>query len=213
MRSGTVIGIVALLLGLSAGCGGGTTAGYLELPQLRETPEELGFFSTIKSARVPLPGRKVVQQSGYGPPGGAEPTDSAYITITEYEGAATRGEFQEARDKYAERYKSEQYSEIEDLTIDGRPAWALTETSVYKGKVSTVTYTAVVAYPDRTFSIEFAARKAEWQEPAYLKRVVASFEVPKKGRGKAIALMLFGLAMGGVTFFYWKIHSAQSVKG
>ncbi|MCC6129661.1 MAG: hypothetical protein IT186_07000 [Acidobacteria bacterium] len=202
-----VLCVVLLLVPWLSGCGGGTPAEVLELPRVKEAPQELAFMTSIRAARVPLPGRKLVTQMGYEPPGGGDPENLGYITIGEFEGAATKGEFQEARDKYASRYKSEAYGELEDLMIDGRPAWAYTVTYTYKGKVSSVIYTAAVPYETKTYTIEFSGRREEWQDPAYLRRVVASFEVPKKGRGTAIALMVFGVALGAVTFFYWKSHT------
>ncbi len=184
-----------------------------EFPRVTRAPEELGFYSSFEAARLPLPKRQKIQQMAYAPPGGNEPTFSGEIIITEYEGVATRAEAEEARDGYAKRYKSEQYGPVEDFRVDERPAWGWTETSFYKGKVDSMQLTLIVPYETMTYSIEFSARKPEWQNIEYLRSVATSFELPKKHATTAAGLIIFGVLTGALTWIWWKVKEAEASAG
>lgn len=193
-----------LLAALGVGCGP-----VYEGPQLREVPEGLAYSNAWTSARVPLPLRKRVRQIHYVPPPAVERNRST-VVITEYEGLATRTEVSDARDALAAQYTSTVYGPLEDLRIDGKPAWGWTETQ-REGKtkeIYTMGLTAVVAYPKQnaTYSVEFTAGDPAHQRRDILERTVTSFTVASAGPPLGVKLILFGLALFAVTLGAWHLH-------
>jgi hypothetical protein len=114
---------------------------------------------------------------------------------------------EEARDDYAKRYRSStEYGPIEEIRIDGRPAWAYTETSGYEGRTDKVGLTAVVVYKDVTYSIEFGASTPELQTREKRLEIVQSFQVIKPGSSQGKAFLLSGILLGVATFAAWLLH-------
>lgn len=173
---------------------------------MTKVPEDLAFFSSVQSARRPLPKRPVIRQMAYAPSPGMDSLKNA-IFISEYAGQATLTEVEEARADYAKRYKSStEYGPVEVIRIDGRPAWAYTETSGYGGKVDKIGLTAIVVYPDVTYSIEFGASTPEFQTREKRLEIVQSFRVIKPGSSQGKAFLISGILLGIATFVAWRLH-------
>ncbi|MCU0291253.1 MAG: hypothetical protein MUF10_04590 [Thermoanaerobaculaceae bacterium] len=184
--------LAALLLAVTtAGC-----APINEGPILRKPPTGLAYTSTVQSARAPLPHRARLRQVAYLKPGGTDWTTS--VIITEYSGAATRDEIQEARDEYARRYTSQGYGEVESLSIGGRDAWGWFETQRDGERVTSLGYTGVVPWGDRTFSIEVGSRDPRLHDGAFLRGVAMSFTVATQTTYDAWILMASGLILAGI---------------
>lgn len=129
-------------------------------------------------------------------PGGTDWTTSAIIT--EYSGAATRDEIQEARDEYARRYTSQGYGEVESLSIGGRGAWGWFETQRDGARVTSLGYTGVVPWGDRTYSIEVSSRDPRLHDGGFLREVAMSFTVASQTTYDAWILMASGLILAGI---------------
>ena len=162
-----------------------------EGPQLSEVPEGLAYTTSIRTARLPLPDRRVLAQYAYASPGGTDWKTS--VTISEYEGLATRAEVEAARETYHGRYggRSSRYGPVEDFQVDGRPAWSWTDDSLFQGQVSRHGLVVVVPWDDRTFSVEVSSEEERWMDRGVQRRLAASFHVAKKGRYRLPLLALF----------------------
>ncbi|MGV8042144.1 MAG: hypothetical protein AB2L07_19480 [Thermoanaerobaculaceae bacterium] len=173
-----------------------------EGPVLGKVPEGLAYTSTMQAARVPLPRRAVTRQLGYVRPGGADWTTS--VVITEYSGATSAEEVSAARDEYARRYTSTEYSEIEGMGIDGRPAWGWYERQRSKERLVDMQLTAVVAYPSASYSIEVSTSDPRLQSEGTLREVALSFRIATRERFDAAVLIVAGLLLGAVTWVVWR---------
>jgi hypothetical protein len=183
-----VVAGLALAL-LSSGC-----LSVVDGPQLGEVPDGLGYLAALESARRPLPRRTHLRQLGYL----SGPDWRSSVVITVYSGAAAATEVFEARDEYAKRYTSTTYSEVESLAIEGRPAWGWQETQTVSGRVFSVGFTAVVAYKDVSYSIEYTSRDPRNQGDRHLREVVMSFHVVRRARQEGFVLIIAGLLLGAV---------------
>ena len=165
-----------------------------EGPQLSEVPEGLAYTNSIRTSRLPLPERRLLGQVAYTGPGGMDWKTS--VTISEYEGLATRSEVEAARDRYHSRYgdRLSRYGAVEGFEIDGRPAWSYTEDGLESGRVSRHGLTAVVPWDDRTFSIEVSSTEERWMDRAVQRRLASSFHVARRGRFRPILFALLAAA-------------------
>lgn len=189
MKASGALAALALALAL-ASCGP-----VYEGPQLAEVPDGLAYTSSIRSARVPLPGRRVLAQYAYAGPGGLDWKTS--VVISEYEGLATRSEVEAARDGFHARYggRSSRYGPVGEVRVGGRPGWGYTEDGLLDGRVVRRGLTAVVPWDERTFSLEVGSSEAPWDDREAQRRLVASFHVAKRGRYRPL---LFGLLLAGL---------------
>lgn len=179
----------ALLVSAALLAAGGSGCRVVEGPQLGAPPEKLGYTSSLMSARLPLPDRGKARQLGY--VGAGDSPDM--VVITEYPGPTSRGDAERARDTYAARYTSTEYGPVEELEIDGRPAWGWTETQRIDGKVVARQYTAVVSYDDVTYSVEYSAHREPQIGEEHLRGTVESFVVP--GSAPTVLIVVVGLAL------------------
>lgn len=165
-----------------------------EGPQLSEVPEGLAYTTSIRTSRLPLPDRRLLGQYAYTAPGGMDWKTS--VTISEYEGLATRAEVEAARDGYHSRYgdRSSRYGPVGELEIDGRPGWSYTADGLESGRVTRHGLTAVVPWDDRTFCIEVSSGEEKWMDRAVQRRLASSFYVAKKGRFRPLLFAIFGAA-------------------
>ena len=164
--------IATLALG-AAGCGPGLREG----PNVTGVPEGFLYDENATSGRPVLPNRRLVSQSGWMTLN--EPHCS--IMFTEYEGVADAGEISAARSEYARRYTYESYGQLEPLTIDQHAAWGWAESQTYRGQLASLEYTAVVPYEDATWTIEFFAADPKHRDPAFLKQLVTTFRLGRRG--------------------------------
>ena len=148
-----------------------TTA--IEGAQIASPPSGLGFDPNCSAARKVLRDRDTVRQRCY--VGRGESPD--WITITEFKGTTARRSVEDARTDASQRYRDHVLGALEDIRVDGREAWGWTTSTTYKGKVTSLGYVAVVAYPAATYSIEFDARSARNMDPALVRSTVRSFTV------------------------------------
>jgi hypothetical protein len=198
VRSLRLLSAAAAVLAL-AGC-----EPVYEGPQLAEVPDGLAYTTSLRTSRVPLPGRQLVAQYGYAAPGGTDWRTS--VTISEFAGLATRGEVEAARQDDLARYggRSSRYGAVEEMRVDGRPAWAYTVDALSGGEVTRHGLTAVVPWDDRTFGIEVSSEEEKWMDRAVQKRLAASFHVARKGRYRPLLFAVFAAAGAGWLLVEWR---------
>jgi hypothetical protein len=181
-----------------------------EGPQLEVVPPGIGYTTTIESARLPLPTHVKQRQVAYLPPGGMPGPTS--VVITEYAGPATSDEVGRVRADFAKRYASTQYGETEVLTVAGHPAWGWTETQAYKGKVSSMGYTLIVAWRDLSFSIEVSSSDPGLADPARLREIATSFKVITRSSYDGWVLIGAGLILGAMVTFLWRAERRSATR-
>lgn len=142
-------------------------------PMIPSPPPGFAYAPNVDGGRSIFPGRRKLTQRAYVAPG--EPYSA--IVITEFEGASSREDALRARGELERRFRMEEYGPLEDIEIDGRDGWAWLETSAYRGDVSSREYKAVIAYEDRTFTVEFHTSDPAYIDPAFLRSTVATFIV------------------------------------
>jgi len=178
---------LVIVVALCAGC----TSPAHDGPQVTDRPEGFAYEPNAYAARKVLADRESSRQNGYFTLG--EPASS--IIITEYSGSTTRAQAEVSRAAAAAKWTYQDYGLIEDLTIDGRPAWGWLVVQRSQGKESSLEYVAVVSYDQRTYTIEFHATAAALRKASLLRRTVKSFQVVE-GRSfnplAALALLAFG---------------------
>jgi len=183
-----LIVVVALLV---SGCSSPRVEGGV----IPHPPTGFAFDANATQARNVYPGGNQLSQRAWGTFG--EQHDSIYIT--EYEGSSTRTDAQGARDAQEARYGGYmQYGPLEDLTIDGRPAWGWLETQMYKGRLASLEYKAVVSCDDRSFAVEFYGSTDEWRDADKLRAVVSTFEIARPKPNMPAILMGAVIGLGGI---------------
>jgi hypothetical protein len=167
------LGFMALVLVfcLLVGC----SKPALEGGQFRDRPEGFAFDANATKARNVFPGREQLDQRAWATFG----EDHNSIFVTHYAGPATREQVQAARDDQEARYgrKDLRFGNLEEMIIDGRPAWGWLETQTYKGELSSLQYKAVVSYETACYTVEFFAGREDWQDEYALRAFVNTFEV------------------------------------
>ncbi len=162
--------IGALALGLNLHCSGPQREG----PQIPKVPEGFMFDANASKARNILADEWQLRQEAWVTMGDEEHSS---IYFTTYRGAVSREEVAAAHDAQASRYGYLEYGPLEDLTIDGRAAWGWLETQVYRGKLASLEYKAVVAYDSLSYAVEFHSSEPRFLDPAALKALVETFRV------------------------------------
>lgn len=146
-------------------------------PQIRKAPDGFLFDANFSAARKVFTDRQPTDQRGYHTMG--EDTFSS-ITMTEYPGAASYEDAQEAREYDREKYgRDADYGAIKATIVDKQPAWIWTKTNHYKGEVSSLEVIAVVAYEDRdmTWTVEYSCRIPELMNFEGMEETVKTFTV------------------------------------
>jgi len=168
-----VPGLAALAALGALGC----SKPLMEGAQVPDRPAGFLFDANATAARKIFPDRQVVDQRGYFTPG---EDNACSIMITEYAGPTSYDDVRAAREAAATRYgHNADYGQVDATTIDKRPAWSYVVTQHYRGKVSSLTYTAVVSYAkdDRTYTVEFYASDPRYMDEDFLARTVNAFTV------------------------------------
>lgn len=158
--------IPVLLAGLAAGCSREPERG-----RIGRAPEGFLFDANATAARHVLPDRELIDQDGWftaGDPGSS-------IMISRYEGAADAAEIEAAHDDLAGRYGYAEYGEIEELTIDRRPAWGWLETQRLDGRLASLAFTAVIPYEGDTYTVEFSSAEPRFLKAEALRKTVSTF--------------------------------------
>lgn len=137
-------------------------------------------------------------------PGGQDFTDSVFIT--EYEGEANAVEVASSREGYESRYRRTRYGPIEPLSIAGRPGWAWTEA---QDGDAALTLVGVVPLGGRTYGIELRIGRKEGRDLAAMKRMVASFHVPRRRDPLPWGFVVFGAALLALTSFLARQNVAE----
>jgi hypothetical protein len=165
---------VALAL-LAAGCMGPRPVH--RGPDVVKVPEGFIYDPGMQGGRNLFPARPKVLERGYTTAAIAD-EENSNIYIAQYDGATTEDQVAEAVRAEQERYGYAEYSALEPLTVDKRPAWGWSETQRRKdGTVAALEYRVVVSYDDATYLVEFFTSHQHFMDAARLKDVVASFEV------------------------------------
>ena len=200
-RRAALILILAGALCLGIGC----SSPRIEGPQIEDPPSGFAFDPNCGAARVVLPGAELLSQRCYFK--AREPHCS--IDISEFGGQTGEARVKAAREALEARHGSLAYGPLESLSIDGRPAWGWLETQASGGKLYSLEYKAVVAYPDRSYSVEFFAADPAWRDEARLRETVSRFAVKRKGEvdwgAVAVVLLLAGLGL----LAYRKLEAAR----
>jgi hypothetical protein len=105
--------------------------------------------------------------------------ESSSIFITRYEVHMSPDDVPSAYRAYVHRYPSPGYTDLEQLEIDGRPAWGFSETQWLDGEICAVSYRAIIPYESETFAVEFFSDIPQWLDAARQREVVSEFEVPE----------------------------------
>lgn len=160
--------LASLLILTAASC----STPRMEGPNIADPPEGFVYDANGSQSRNIFANEDIIRQSSW-----TRPNEDNYcsITMTEYRGPATRQDTQEALDYFIKRYGYQEYGPLENLTIDGRPAWGWTETQFHKGEQASLAYKAVVSYEGNCWAVEFFARDPAWQNKERLKATISSF--------------------------------------
>lgn len=177
-----------------------------EGPVLARVPEGLAYSNGIRAARAPLPHRAVTRQLGYVRPGGTDWTTS--VVITEYSGATDAAEVSAARDELARRHTGTDYSDVEGMGIDGRPAWGWYERQLDKGRITSMQLTAIVPYEAASYSIEVSTSDPRLHSEVTLREFALSFHIVKRERWDAVVLIVAGLLLGLLTWGVWRAQES-----
>jgi hypothetical protein len=184
---------------LLAVCLASCSSPRMEGPQIPNPPDGFMYDANATQARNVFPDREIARQHAWGTM--SERTNSS-IYMTEHAGPSTRDAVQAARDALEVRYPyNTTYGPLQDLTIDGQPAWGWLETQYYKGEISSMEYKAVVTLEGTTHVIEFFSKNPKYMSEAALRELVCSFEIgrrkvswPLVGVGVVlVALVIFGI--------------------
>ena len=104
--------------------------------------------------------------------------------------------FRDCRPGFATGYLD--YGPLEELKIDGRPAWGWLETQYYKEKLASLEYKAVVPYDDIMYTVEFFTGRDEFMDEAFLRESVCRFEIGRTKVNEAAVTAGFAMALGFV---------------
>jgi len=191
---------LALLAGLALFLSCDTTLEKREGPMIPSPPAGFAYDPNATAARLVYPDRAKLSQRAYATMG--EPYSSIYIT--EFAGTSAREDAEAARRDLAKRYPAgTEYGALETLTIDGRAAWGWLETSTYQNRISSYEFKAIVPYDEITYSVEFDSNQPGRMGPDYLREVVGTFKVNRKGRFNPVQIIvLAGILVAG--WFAWK---------
>lgn len=178
-RRGDAIGpwirVALLVVGLGlAGC----STPRLEGGIVTDVPPGFGFDANATGGRNAFPERDLLYERTWA----RISMDDTYsgITVKAYAGPLTADEAEATHRWQGERWGYADYSAIEPLTIDGRPAWGWLETQAKPGgPVLALTYRAMVGYDDETFLISYHSNQHEYLQEAHLRDVVTSFEIAR----------------------------------
>jgi len=176
----------------------GCTGPRMEGGQFKHPPTGFVFDANAREGRPVFPDREAIDVRAWMTMG----EDHNSIFVTEYEGPATREQVQAARDAQEKNYGNYlDYGNLEEMTIDGRPAWGWLETQHYKGKLSSYEYKAVVSYDDVSYAIEFFAGREDWRDEHKLRAFVKTFEVGRSKPNYAALGVGAVLLLGAVAYF------------
>ncbi len=188
-----LVGAVALLA-VGPACSRPTFEG----PQIQDPPDLFIYDANASQGRNIFPQRQQLRQGAWFS-GLSNDDEHSSIFITTHAGPSSRNEIEAGRDAQANRYGglSMQYSPIGSIWIDGRTAWGWTETQVYRGKIASLEYKAVVSYDTVSYAIEFHSSQPEWMNEQKLKAVVATFAVGRTELNvpAIIVLVVVGMAV------------------
>jgi hypothetical protein len=160
---------------LVAGC----SRPRFEGPQIQDPPPNFLYDANAYQGRNVFPEREQLRQSAWAR-GFGEDTPHSSIYMTAYAGPSTRADVQAARDAQQARYgRSIRYGDLEDLVIDGRPAWGWLETQIYQERVASLEYKAVVSYDTVSYAVEFWSNDPAFMDPATLQATVETFAIGK----------------------------------
>jgi hypothetical protein len=164
-------------------------------PRLHEVPAGFVFDANAYQARSVLVGVDKAEEAAWFRV--SLDDESSSIFITRYEVVLASGEVGTAYQAYVDRYPAPGYTVLEEIEIDGRPAWGFAELQWLKDELCAVSYRAIIPYETETFAVEFFSDMEEWLDPVAQREVVCQFEVPDEaarashGRiGAAIALAI-----------------------
>lgn len=192
--------IPLLLVLVAAGCGP-----IHDGPQLREEPPGLTYTTGMSSARTPLRNRPQVRQITYW----EEPRSAGgqSVLIVEYEGEATLGEAEEAREVYAKSYgRHGEVGPALRLSVEGRPAvyWIETQRKPVESRreedVTNRILWAVVPWSGKTYGLECASAGDALLSENELRVRLQSFTVYDAGRATGRNYVILGiLVLAAVT--------------
>lgn len=164
---------LAVLLTTILGCGRPLRDG----PRLREVPEGFIYDANASQARsVILDVEKAEEGAWFRM---TTMDESSSIFITRYEVPMGPDDIHSAYRAYVQRYPAQGYTDLEQLQIDDRPAWAFSETQWLNGKICAVSYRAIIPYESETFAVEFFSDMPQWLDAEMQRDVVSKFEVPE----------------------------------
>ncbi len=167
------LGLAAMVAWASTGC----SKPLMEGAQVPVRPAGFMLDANASAARKVFPDRQVLDQRGYFTAG---EENHCSIMITEYAGPTSYEEVQSAREAAAARYgANSEYGPIDATVIDKQPAWSYVVTQSYRGKTSSLEYTAVVSYEktDRTYTVEFYASDPRYMNEEFMAKTVKTFIV------------------------------------
>lgn len=192
--------IPLLLVLAAAGCGP-----IHDGPQLREEPPGLTYTTGMSSARTPLRNRPQVRQITYW----EEPrsTGGQSVLIVEYEGEATLGEAEEAREVYAKSYgRHGEVGPAGRLSVEGRPAvyWIEThrkpdestrdeDVTTRDEDVTSRILWAVVPWSGKTYGLECASAGDALLSEEELRARLQSFTVYDANRATGRNYVILGI--------------------
>ncbi len=181
------------LAAVTSGCSRPTFEG----PQIQDPPDRFLYDANASQGRNVFPQREQLRQGAWFS-GLMNDDEHSSIFITTYAGPSGRNQIEAARDAQADRYggRSMQYGPIGSIWIDDRTAWGWVETQIYKGKISSLEYKAVVSYDTVSYAIEFHSSQPQWMDEQKLKAVVATFAVGRTELNVQAIIVLVVMSLG-----------------
>jgi hypothetical protein len=178
----------------------GCSTPSLEGGQFEKPPVGFLFDANASKSRDLFPDSETEDQRAWMTLG----EDHNSIFITQYRGTVTREQVQAARDALESKYGHYLgFGNLEEMTIDGRPAWGWLETQDYKGECASLEYKAVVGYEETFYAVEFFAGRQDWRDENKLRIFVKTFKVGRTEPNLA-AIAVGGLLLAGTAVLYKK---------
>ncbi|MCA9726403.1 MAG: hypothetical protein KC729_01890 [Candidatus Eisenbacteria bacterium] len=145
-------------------------------PRIRQVPEGFIYDANASQARSVLLDVEKADEGAW-----IQMTlddEHSSIFITRYAVGLDPRDVEAAYEAYVERYPAPGYTRLEEIEIDGRPAWGFAQTQWTGDALCAVSYCAIIPYESQTFAVEFFSDMERWLDPVSQREVVSRFEVP-----------------------------------
>lgn len=160
-------------------CATGEPAPYMDMP------DHNWFTSAASIARKPLSDIPSIDTYGLNHwRSVAEMDETQYITFIKYKAGISRDDFARGRQFLVDQFAAGGYwvyTDIEDVTIDGRRSYLYFENQVDKGKMLAQSLTAMIPYEKESWAVEIYSLAGQMTEEQ-MRSIIKSFRMTKHPR-------------------------------